>query len=114
MRQICHLSITTVTEIVHLRLPGPGTHLPNVPVAYMNPAPEPRAFDMWSGAMEAPMPDLVAEPTEFPCGTLLITVVGIIRMALTAVVMGESHLWADSGLFWTSTHCYLVQCWPLH
>ena len=37
-------------------------------MAYMNPAPEPRALDMQSGAMEAPMPNLVTEPTELPCG----------------------------------------------
>ena len=83
-------------------------------MAYMNPTPEPRALDMRSGAMEAPMSDLVTEPTEFPCGTLLITVVGIIRTALTAVVTGEPHLWASPSLFRTSTHCYFVQCGSFH
>ena len=79
----------------------------------MNPAPEPRAFDVRSGAMETPMPDLVTEPTELPCGTLFVTVVSIIHTALTAVVTGELHLRAGPSLFRTSTHCYFVQRWPL-
>ena len=83
-------------------------------MAHMNPAPEPRALDMQSGAMEAPMPDLVTEPTDFPCGTLLITVVGIIRTALTAVVAGEPHLRASPSHFRTSAHCYFVQRGSLH
>ena len=83
-------------------------------MAHVNPAPEPRALDMRSRAMEAPMPDLVTEPTEFPCGTLLITMVGIIRTALTAVITGEPHLRASPSLLWTSAHCYFVQCGSLH
>ena len=79
----------------------------------MNPAPEPHALDMWSGAMEAPMSNLIAEPTELPCGALFITVVGIVRTALTTVVTGEPHFWAGPGLLGTSTHCYFVQCWSL-
>ena len=75
----------------------------------MNPAPEPRALDMRSGAMEAPMPDLVTEPTEFPCGALLVAMVGIVHTALTAVVTGEPHLWASPSLLRTSTHCHFVQ-----
>ena len=78
----------------------------------MDPAPEPRAFDMRSGAMEAPMPDLVTEPTELPCGTLFVTVVGIIHTALTAVVTGELHLRASPRLFWISAHRDFVQCGP--
>ena len=58
----------------------------------MHPTPEPRALDMQSGAMKAPVPNLVTEPTKFPCGALFVAVVGIIRMALTAVVLGEPHL----------------------
>ena len=80
----------------------------------MNPAPEPRALDVRSGAMEAPMPNLVTEPTEFPCGTLLVAMVGIIRTALTAVVAGEPHLWASPSLLWISAHGYFVQRGPLH
>ena len=83
-------------------------------MTHMNPAPESRALDMRSRAMEAPMPDLVTEPTEFPCGTLLITMVGIIRTALTAVVAGELHLWTSLGLFRTSVHCYFVQRGSFH
>ena len=67
-------------------------------MAYMNPAPEPRALNMRSGAMKAPMPNLVTEPTELPCGALLVAMVGIIHTALTAVVTGEPHLWASPGL----------------
>ena len=78
----------------------------------MNSAPEPCAFDMRSGAMEAPMPDLVTEPTELPCGTLLVAMVGIIRMALTTVVTGEPHLRASPGLFRISAHCDFVQRGP--
>ena len=80
----------------------------------MNPAPEPCALDMWSGAMEAPMPDLVTEPTEFPCGTLLVAMVGIVHSALTTVVTGEPHLRAGPSLFRTSAHCYFVQHGSLH
>ena len=83
-------------------------------MAYMNPAPEPCALDMRSRAMEAPVPKLVTEPTELPCGTLFVTVVGTVRAALTTVVAGEPHLWAGSSLFGIGTHCYLVQRWPLH
>ena len=73
-------------------------------MAYMNPASEPRAFDVRSGAMEAPMPDLIAEPTELPCGTLLVAMVGIIRPALTTIVAGEPHLRASPCLFRISPH----------
>ena len=55
---------------------------------HMYPAPEPCAFDVRSGAMEAPVPNLVTEPTEFPCGALFVAVVSIIRTALTAVITG--------------------------
>ena len=79
----------------------------------MNPAPEPRALDMRSGAVKAPKPDLVTEPTEFPCGTLFVVMVGIICTALTAVVTGEPHLRASPHLFRISTHCDFVQCGPL-
>ena len=65
---------------------------------YMYPTSEPCAFDMRSGAVEAPMPNLITEPTEFPCGALFITVVSIICTALAAVVMGEPHFWAHLGL----------------
>ena len=81
---------------------------------HMHPAPEPCAFDMWSGAMEAPMPNLVTEPTELPCGALFVAVVGIVHMALTAVVSGEPHLWTGSSLFEIGTHGYFVQRGPLH
>ena len=114
MRQIRYLSVTTVTEIVHLHLPRPGTHFPNVPVTHMYPTPKPRAFDVRSGAMEAPMPDLVTEPTELSCGTLFVTVVGVVCSALTAIVAGEPHLWAGPGLLGISACCYLVQRWSLH
>ena len=80
----------------------------------MNPTPEPRALDMRSRAVEAPMPDLITEPTEFPCGALLITMIGIIRTALTAVVTGEPHFGASPSLFRTSAHCYLVQRGSFH
>ena len=80
----------------------------------MNPAPEPRALDVRSRAVEAPMPDLITEPTEFPCGTLFVTVVGIIRTALTAVVAGEPHLRPSLGLFGISAHSDFVQRRPLH
>ena len=69
---------------------------------------------MQSGAMKAPVPNLVTEPTKFSCGTLFIAMVGIVRMALAVVVMGEPHLWAGPSLFGISVHCYLVQHWPLH
>ena len=75
----------------------------------MDPAPEPRALDMRSGAVEAPMPDLITEPTELPCGTLLIAMVGIIRSALTAVVTGEPHFRASPCHFRISAHCNFVQ-----
>jgi hypothetical protein len=114
VRQIRYLSITAVSKIVHLRFPRPRTHLPNVPVTYVNPTPEPHALDMRSGAVEAPMPDLITEPTELPCGTLFVAMVGIIRTALTAVVTGEPHLRASPSLLWTSMHGYFVQCGPLH
>ena len=81
---------------------------------HMDPTPEPHALNMRSGAMEAPMPDLVTEPTELPCGALFIAVVSIIHTALTAVVMGEPHLRAGFSLLRTSTHCYFIQRWPLH
>ena len=74
----------------------------------MNPTPEPCALNMRSGAMEAPMPDLITEPTELPCGTLLVTMVGIIRTALTTIVAGESHLRMSPRLFWISVHCDFV------
>ena len=80
----------------------------------MNPAPEPHALDMRSGAMEAPMPNFITEPTELPCGTLLVAVVGIICTALTAIVTGEPHLRTGPSLLGASAHCYLVQRWPLH
>ena len=83
-------------------------------MAHMNPAPEPRALDMRSGAVEAPMPDLITEPTELPCGTLLIAMVGIIHSALTTVVTGEPHLQTSPCLFRTSTHCDFVQRGSLH
>ena len=114
MGQVRHLSITTVLEVVYLCLSRPRTHFPNVPMPYMHPTPEPCALDMQSRAMEAPMPDLVAEPTEFPCGTLLITVVGIIHTALAAIKSGEPHLWASSSLFGTGAHGYFIQRRPLH
>ena len=81
---------------------------------HMYPTPEPHALDMWSEAMEAPMPDLVTEPTEFPCGALFITVVSIVRVALAAVIMGESHLQMSLSFLGISSHYHLVQCWPLH
>ena len=81
---------------------------------HMDPTPEPHALNMRSGAMEAPMPDLVTEPTKLPCGTLFVAMVGIIHTALTAVVTGEPHFRAGSSLFQTSMHCYFVQRWPLH
>ena len=112
VRQICHLSITAVTEIVHFCLPRPGAHFPNMPMAYMNPAPEPHALDMWSGAMEAPMPDLITEPTEFPCRALFVAVVGIIYSALAAVVTGEPHFRTSPRLFRISAHCDVVQRGP--
>ena len=83
-------------------------------MAYMNPAPEPHALDMRSGAVEAPMPNLITEPTEFPCGTLLVAMVGIIRTALTTVVTGEPHLQTSPCLFRISAHCNFVQRGPLH
>ena len=63
--------------------------------------------------MEAPVPNLVTELTELPCGTLFIAMVGIVHTALTAVIMGKPHLWAGSSLFGVSVHHYLVQHWPL-
>ena len=80
----------------------------------MNPAPEPRALDMWSGAMEAPMPNLITEPTELPRGALFIAVIGIIRTALTAIILGEPHLRAGPSLLGTGAHCHLIQYGPLH
>ena len=74
----------------------------------MHPTPEPRALDMRSGAMEAPMPNLVTEPTKFPCRALFVAMVGIVRTALTAVVLGEPHLRVGPSLFGTGPHCYLV------
>ena len=81
---------------------------------YMHPAPKPRALDMRSGAMEAPMPNLITEPTELPSGALFVTVISIVRMALTAVVTGEPHFWVGPSLFGISMHCHLVQHGPLH
>ena len=81
---------------------------------YMHPAPKPRALDMRSGAMEAPMPNLVAEPTDLSCGTLLVTVVGIVHAALAAIVPGKPHLRMSLSLFWSGVHHYLVQRGPLH
>ena len=78
----------------------------------MHPTPEPRALDMRSGAVEAPMPNLVTEPTEFPCEALFIAVVSIVRMALATVVLGESHLQARSGLL-GAMHSHFIQGWPL-
>ena len=80
----------------------------------MDPAPESRALDMRRGAVEAPMPDLVTEPTKLPCGALLVAVIGIVRTALTAVVAGEPHLWPSLGLFGISAHGDFVQRRPLH
>ena len=80
----------------------------------MDPAPEPRALDMRSGAVEAPMPDLVTEPTELPCGTLLIAMVGIICSALATIVTSEPHFRASPCLFRISAHCNFVQRGPLH
>ena len=79
----------------------------------MHPTPEPCALDMWSGAMEAPVSNLIAEPTEFPCGTLLVTVVSVVCVALAAVILGKSHLRAGPSLFGTGAHCYFVQHGPL-
>ena len=101
-------------KVVHLCFPRPGAHLPNVPMAHMYPTPEPHALDMWSGAMETLVPDLITEPTEFSCGTLLIEMVSIVCMALAAIVTGEPHLRAGPSLFGISMHCHLVQRWPLH
>ena len=81
---------------------------------HMYPAPESHALDMRSRAMEAPMPNLVTEPTELPCGTLFVAVVGIVCTALTAVISGEPHLQTGSSLFGISAHCYFVQHRPLH
>ena len=81
-------------------------------MTHMNPAPESRALDMRSGAVEAPMPDLVTEPTKLPCGALLVAVIGIVRTALTAVVTGEPHLRASSCLFRIGTHRNFVQRRP--
>ena len=64
--------------------------------------------------MEAPMPDLITEPTELPCGTLLVAMVGIIRTALTTIVAGEPHLRTSPRLFQISAHCDFVQRGPLH
>ena len=80
----------------------------------MNPAPEPRALDMRSRAVKAPMPDLITEHTELPCGTLLIAMVGIIRSALTTVVTGEPHFRARPCFLWTGAHRDFVQRGPLH
>ena len=80
----------------------------------MYPAPEPHALDMQSGAMEAPMSNLITEPTELPCGTLFVAVVDIIRMALTTVIPSEPHLWMGSSLFGIGVHCYIIQHRPLH
>ena len=77
---------------------------------YMHPAPEPRAFNMRSGAMKAPMPDLVTEPTEFPRGALFVTVIGIICTALAAVVTGQPHFWMRSNLL-GAAHGYFIQGW---
>ena len=101
-------------EVVYLCLPRPRTHLPNVSVTHMHPTPEPRALDMRSGAVKAPVPDLVTKPTKLPCGALFIAVVGIIWTALTAVVSGEPHFWVGPSLFGISMHCHLVQHGPLH
>ena len=92
MREICYLSITAIAKIVHLCLLRPGTHLPNVPMPYVYPAPESHALNMQSKAMKAPMPDLITEITEFSCEALLITVVCIVHAALTVVKVGELHL----------------------
>ena len=75
---------------------------------YVHPAPEPHAFDMRSRAMKAPMSNLITEPTKLPGGTLFVTVIGIVRTALTAIVMGEPHLWTGPSLFGIGMHCYLV------
>ena len=80
----------------------------------MNPAPEPRALDMRSGAVEAPMPDLITEPTKLPCGTLLVAVIGIVHTALTTIVTGEPHLRMSPCLFQISAHCDFVQRGSLH
>ena len=76
----------------------------------MHPTPEPCALDMWSGAMEAPVPNLVAEPTELPCGTLFVAVVSIVHSALAAIIPGEPHLRAGPSLFGTGACGYFVQC----
>jgi hypothetical protein len=101
-------------EIVHLCLPRPGTHLPNVPMTHMHPTPEPHAFGVQSGAMKAPMPNFVTEPTKLPCGALFVAVIGTICSALTAVIPGELHLQVGLSLFGIGTHCYLVQHGPLY
>ena len=78
---------------------------------HMYPTSKPRALDMESGAVEAPMPDLVTEPTEFPCGALFIAMVSIVRTALATVVSGKPHFWVCSGLL-GATHSHFIQGWP--
>ena len=69
---------------------------------------------MRSGAVKAPVPDFVTEPTKLPCGALFVAVVGIVYMALAAVVPGEPHFWAGLSLFGVRTHHHIVQHGPLH
>ena len=83
-------------------------------MTHMHPAPESRAFDMQSGTVKAPVSHLITEPTELPCGTLFVTVVGIVRTTLTTIVSGEPHLQTGPSLFGIDTHRYLIQCRPLH
>ena len=80
----------------------------------MHPTPEPRALDMRSGAVKAPVPDLVTKPTKLPCGALFIAVVSIVHTALTAVIPGEPHLRVGPSLFGIGAHRHLVQRGPLH
>ena len=75
----------------------------------MDPAPKPCALDMQSEAVEAPMTNLVTEPTELPHGTLFIAMVSIVYMALTAVKMGKLHLGAHFSLFGMQMHCHLIE-----
>ena len=63
--------------------------------------------------MEAPMPNLVTEPTKLPCGALFVAVVSIVRTALTAVEVGELYLWVSLGLLGNRMHGHLIKCWPL-
>ena len=83
-------------------------------MTHMHPAPELRAFDMQSETVKAPVSHLITKPTELPCGTLFVTVVGIVCTTLTTIVSGELHLQMGPSLFGIDTHCYLIQHGPLH